>query len=649
MNKKTFNIMSIRRLLLIVFLMITSIYNSSAQCPSNIGFENGDLFQWQSFISNTAACGGIGCCPINACSFQGSNFVIPGRIEITNSTWGTDPYSGLPCVCPVSAPTINNYSLKLGNDGTGSESERVRIQFPVNTNNSTLIYRYAAVLNNAGHAAADQPRIQFTVFDAGPLSSPYAIPVQVTCPSFNIAAPTSTANMPPNWFQSPNNVAVFCSNWIPVSVNLAALNGHLVVIEFATGDCSFGGHWGYSYIDIPGGCNPFTISTGYCPGQSSATMYGPPGFSNYSWYSLPGFTFLGSTDSIVVIAPTANTAYACVVTPPAGISCNDTLIDTLRVAPLPTAYFNTNQVICANSPTQFIDSSYTNFYPAFITSWTWDFGDPTTGSNNFSTLQNPVHTFSGTGSFTIQLIVTSSIACVSDTALFTLVNVTQTAVYPNAGADQFICLNTSTTLNPTPPPVQTPAYTTSWTTNNGLHFGSNGISDTTILNPIVTPTGNTTYFFTINNPITGCSFVDSVHVNIIGVAPDANIIAVKDTICPGASTQLAVSVVPSSCGLASSTCNGTPFSTQIGAGGTNVSTYPTPFSLSYSDGRTQVLIRSSELAAMGLSAGQIMGLSFNVTNFRFNTASNPAQVSKVMYVNNCKGTGVTGLYDLANA
>lgn len=43
-------------------------------------------------------------------------------------------------------------------------------------------------------------------------------------------------------------------------------------------------------------------------------------------------------------------------------------------------------------------SSYT---PGNILSWSWNFGDPPSGPNNTSNLQNPTHTFSGPGTYTV--------------------------------------------------------------------------------------------------------------------------------------------------------------------------------------------------------------------------------------------------------
>jgi len=53
------------------------------------------------------------------------------------------------------------------------------------------------------------------------------------------------------------------------------------------------------------------------------------------------------------------------------------------------------------------------------TSVIWDFGDPTTGANNFSTLVNPTHIFSSSGTFTVTATVTIGV----DTSILTL-NVT---------------------------------------------------------------------------------------------------------------------------------------------------------------------------------------------------------------------------------
>lgn len=72
----------------------------------------------------------------------------------------------------------------------------------------------------------------------------------------------------------------------------------------------------------------------------------------------------------------------------------------------PTANFTASPTSgCAPLTVQFTDSSSPNCTD--IGSWAWDFGDPLSGGNNVSALQNPSHTFNAQGTYTVQLIVTS--------------------------------------------------------------------------------------------------------------------------------------------------------------------------------------------------------------------------------------------------
>lgn len=45
-----------------------------------------------------------------------------------------------------------------------------------------------------------------------------------------------------------------------------------------------------------------------------------------------------------------------------------------------------------------------------LTGWSWDFGDPSSGANNFSNLQNPSHTFTGPGWYLVCLAISASLS-----------------------------------------------------------------------------------------------------------------------------------------------------------------------------------------------------------------------------------------------
>lgn len=66
---------------------------------------------------------------------------------------------------------------------------------------------------------------------------------------------------------------------------------------------------------------------------------------------------------------------------------------------------------CTKEPIQFMDMSSLN-----VTSWSWNFDDPSAGANNNSTLQDPTHVFSTAGIYDVQLIVSDGI--ISDSITF---------------------------------------------------------------------------------------------------------------------------------------------------------------------------------------------------------------------------------------
>jgi gliding motility-associated-like protein len=621
---------------ILLFYSLLNI-NASAQCPGNIGFEQDTLLGWQGFISVPSP---AGCCftvppnPLYTPTPTFSNQVI-NRITVTSGT-GVDPYSGLPVVYPYPG---NLHSVKIGNDNTGAQAEKIRTSFVVTPLNSSFVYRYAAVLNDANHTAATQSRVVSSIFDLGPATAPLAVPLLIPCASYEIPCPyINSPPYPAGWFVSATNpTSVICSNWLPVSVNLSNYIGHIIEIEFGTGDCDLSGHFGYTYIDIPNGCNPFALLNGYCPGEDTATLIGPGGFVSYDWYSHNPWTLVGSGQTLTVPLPAPPTIpiYSCIVTPSTGAGCVDTLSDTINVLPPPTACFSidSNITFCANSPVQFYDCSYTGVFASNIISWSWDFNDPTTGANNFSTLQNPVHVFSGTGSYTIQLVVTSDLSCVSDTAWFTLVNITQLPVYPNAGNDTSICLLQSITMNPS----SHPGYTVKWTSSNGLPMPLNWLTNDTIANTQAFPLDSITYYYTVTNPINGCSFTDSVDVNIAGASPIVSYTLADDTICPLGATQF-IQNLPL-CNIAVQNVGGLANNATIGTGSGNLSVYPTPLVGFWHDGRTQIIYTAAELIAAGLTPGQISRLDLFVTT----------QNSSIPYTNFTIKISCTGLSDFSSA
>jgi PKD repeat protein len=64
---------------------------------------------------------------------------------------------------------------------------------------------------------------------------------------------------------------------------------------------------------------------------------------------------------------------------------------------------------CASSPTPFTDQS--DAHGGTISSWSWNFGDPGSGSNNTSDLQNPTHVYAAAGNYSVSLSIVSNGSC----------------------------------------------------------------------------------------------------------------------------------------------------------------------------------------------------------------------------------------------
>ena len=98
--------------------------------------------------------------------------------------------------------------------------------------------------------------------------------------------------------------------------------------------------------------------------------------------------------------------------------CSDTIVHSVEVFANPNAdYFY--QETCLGDSVYFTDNSNNNNGPDLI-SWSWVFGDPLSGVNNFSTLQNPAHLFTGPDTYTVSLVVTNEEGCI-DSAIYDIV------------------------------------------------------------------------------------------------------------------------------------------------------------------------------------------------------------------------------------
>jgi len=111
--------------------------------------------------------------------------------------------------------------------------------------------------------------------------------------------------------------------------------------------------------------------------------------------------------------------------------CKATWTDSniITVYPYPVANFTFNPIegnVTLQPNINFYDRS-TN-----ADNWSWNFGDTASGSNDTSSLQNPVHIYTDAQSYTIWLIVTSKIGCIDSISKEIIIDQEFTFFAPNA-------------------------------------------------------------------------------------------------------------------------------------------------------------------------------------------------------------------------
>ena len=195
---------------------------------------------------------------------------------------------------PFVPPTAGGVTCRLGNANNDYETERLVYTMNVSLSNAQFTFAYAVVLYDGGHFVGEQPFFKVTMRDqSGNLISgcgQYQIDASAvaTDTSFHRASQYGfggtwtdgyiTGTTPnPNWWYD-----VYYKMWTTVGVDLTAYVGQNVTIEFQTGDCIYGGHWGYAYIDAS--CGPTQALVNMCNGNTTQQILGPPGYISYQWY-----------------------------------------------------------------------------------------------------------------------------------------------------------------------------------------------------------------------------------------------------------------------------------------------------------------------------------------------------------------------------
>ncbi|PCH91034.1 MAG: hypothetical protein COB85_09690, partial [Bacteroidetes bacterium] len=250
-----------------------------------------------------------------------------------------------------------------------------------------------------------------------------------------------------------------------------------------------------------------------CEGDNAtltATATGGNG-GPYTWAWNP----LYSSETISV-SPSSTTIYNVTVTDANNCSTPATTNTTVTVNPKPDAWFEAGCYPDAFS-SQLYDMS-TVASPGSINSYSWDFGDPTTGALNNSTLQDPSHEFSSAGVFQVTLTVTTTDGCYASA---------QRSVFAPPVADFTVTPLETSELNPTITIVDNSTFSdpsTSWQWDFGDNIiagpGNGNITDAdyttgtyTELQHVYQDTGSFLVVLTIEEP-NGCKDTMAIRIEV---------------------------------------------------------------------------------------------------------------------------------------
>lgn len=541
----------------------------------NMDFETGNFNGWYG-EDGTVTCGAV-----NAAypqyNYMSSGLPSPQHTIMTGV--GTDACGGFPVVAPG-----GSYSVMLGNGQTaGNGAGELEQSFMVSANNCAYTYRYAVVVQDASHLNNEQPWFLVDMFDQNGNA--------ISCAHYLVVGGPNI----PNFFAANCSFGTYYRPWTTVNVDLSTYIGQSVTIKFIAGDCCYGGHFGYAYVDAT--CTPFQVTgnDSVCTG-SCTTLSAPPGSGSYSWST-------GATTQTINVCPTTQpyqiyTVSMASITNP---NCLSVLNDTVWVFPAPTAQFTavtngncsggqvtvtntstggnvyswnfgdnttdntqnppihsytgtgtytitlivtnaggcadtvtqvvningggvtaqfSNTTVCLNNPTNFTD--LTTGGPTF---WGWDFGEPPSGPNNVSNLQNPSHTYSTPGTYTVTLISNSgNLACQDTVQLVVTVNPLPTPAFQNTS----VCVGNTTTF--TDQSTIQNGTITGWAWNFG-DPASGPANLSTLQNPTHTFTAAGTYtvILTVTSNF-GCQ--NTVNITVT-VYPQPVSLFVATTVCSG--------------------------------------------------------------------------------------------------------------------
>lgn len=195
------------------------------------------------------------------------------------------------------------------------------------------------------------------------------------------------------------------------------------------------------------------------------------------------------------------------VSPTNNNSCNNGVFKFDFNLPITLADFDATPIVCSPDTTYFTNRSLRG--SAFL----WNFGD-----GNFSNLVSPKHVYTSPGTYTVTLVVWDTNTCNLADSIQKQVTVLADSTW--SLATDSICQGSFSQIGILPLTITGITYT--WSPSTGL-------SDTTISNPIASPTVTTDYILLISNGTCTDTVYQTVNVTTVDLIVPNDTIVCDDT------------------------------------------------------------------------------------------------------------------------
>ena len=252
------------------------------------------------------------------------------------------------------------------------------------------------------------------------------------------------------------------------------------------------------------GCLPLSVNF-----QDGSNVTGST-ITNWLWYFGDGYssteqspTHIYTTEGNYPVSLTVTDAHGC-------ISIPYNLTDYAQASVVPTISISGDITSYCLTPltTNFTNNSSGSTPLAFQ----WNFGDPTSGSANTSTQQNPSHTYNDIGIYDVSLVATDQNGCSNDTVITEMIDISTVTASFNVVEGDTGCLNQMVHFNNTSgtPGIWIYGNGTSGTSDSIIYTATGTYEVTLIAAPVECP-DTISHFITIVNPPTTDFLIDSVY------------------------------------------------------------------------------------------------------------------------------------------